>query len=397
MKKVFRLFSLLLALLLFGALLSPSSIAAPKEAGLIRIIGETSGKRGEEISFEVELNRNPGVTSLRLTLQYDRDALELLSVEDKALLPNANFTDSVSAEKFILHWQSLSAEDLVQTGRLCSLSFRVKTDAPYSTEGVTLSYSDAELDIVNHNHSRVPFEIEKALFTVPCLHPDAEERILRQASLEKAGERQISCKACGTTVIESILPTLESEDKSIRATVSPGEFVREPEEGEEAKAPSVSLEKITSGSSFDEAILASAAYNGTVTDVFQIHFTRRGEAFVPLSKVQLTLSESAVKTDENSVLFRILPDGKTEKVEFEKDGGITFPYSDCVYFLMDSSLPPLNDTPPATTAPAPSEAPIVKKTDTLTPILVGSGGLVLLLAIALIVFFLRRPKKDDLD
>ena len=75
---------------------------------------------GKTVTIDVELKNNPGVAYLLLTLDYDKSALTLVSVENGELISDMD-------EGVNLAWSS--NEDCTSDGVLCKLTFQISKDA----------------------------------------------------------------------------------------------------------------------------------------------------------------------------------------------------------------------------------------------------------------------------
>lgn len=126
-----------------GPVVTPPEEAAP--TGSIQI-GTAYTKAGYEVKVPVDLAMNPGIVALKLGMDFDRNALELVAVEngdifaDDKLNVDANLADATT-----LFWSDAQASANTEAaGRLAVLTFRVKDAAADGTYAVRLTCSSID-------------------------------------------------------------------------------------------------------------------------------------------------------------------------------------------------------------------------------------------------------------
>jgi len=98
-------------------------------------IGSATGVPGWMVTVPVELTENPGISYLKLTLDYDAGKLELTEISTEGSCLGGGWT--LNTAKGIAVWAA--ADDNSATGKLLTLRFRVKEDAAEGPVTVGLS------------------------------------------------------------------------------------------------------------------------------------------------------------------------------------------------------------------------------------------------------------------
>ena len=121
-----------LALLLFAAMFIQMLPAAAFAAGTSQPTLAFSGASatvGDEVVISLKIKDNPGLVALELALQYDRDRLTLVKVEDKGLITSPTHTPDVNVYPYMLTWEDGLKPDQTADGVLAELTFQIKETA----------------------------------------------------------------------------------------------------------------------------------------------------------------------------------------------------------------------------------------------------------------------------
>ena len=133
--------------------------------------------QGETVQVTVTLQDNPGLVATLLSLDYDDDALELLSVTDGGLLGEGNMVSGgdLSAVPYNVLWMdALAQQNYVSNGILLTYTFRVRDDAPTGATALTLTYdTDSTCDMALRN---VPFEVQNGSWNILSHLPGDADR-----------------------------------------------------------------------------------------------------------------------------------------------------------------------------------------------------------------------------
>lgn len=115
------------------------------------LVEQVTGRVGDTVEVKIELNNNPGIIAATLEVEYDREKLELVGMEDGELLPNGTFPSKLEGTKpvidftvypFALSWEdSTATENITANGTLATLTFKVKETCAIGDKAViSVSY-----------------------------------------------------------------------------------------------------------------------------------------------------------------------------------------------------------------------------------------------------------------
>ena len=110
--------------------------AEPKSEDGSIIVSTAKARAGSNVTVDISLKDNPGVSAITLAIDYDTDKLELVSHEDGGL------TGWFVAKKAV--WTS-SGADSSYNGVILSLTFKVKEGVEDGMIPVTVSYSSGDI------------------------------------------------------------------------------------------------------------------------------------------------------------------------------------------------------------------------------------------------------------
>ena len=106
------------------------------------VIESTKTAPGKEVAVAVDLSKNPGLAYLKLELNYDDAALELVSATNAQLLLGTYTTSkTIDTKPYVLQW--MGADDSTGSGEIAVLIFRVKDNAEDGDYTVSLNVSEA--------------------------------------------------------------------------------------------------------------------------------------------------------------------------------------------------------------------------------------------------------------
>ncbi len=304
-------------------------------------------QRGLAFDVDLELNRNPGISSLRTTVEYDEKVLEILEIKDLSLLPG--FSKDQKENEVILRWKKTgSGADLTATGRLCRITFRVLDHAIYGDSKIDLSVSQKLYDAVTGSGKSVPFDTNSLSVSLICPHKNTQNSVITEAAFEKEGLLKKSCPDCGESFEEPLLPTLLSEDAKISAALPIGVFQNKDQK-------SLRNEYLFGGEKFEEA---KRIFGELLLRAFRVDFTKNGAEFAPEEKIPLAM-ELDFELPEDFSLYLVLDGGVEEIDVIKSENKLFFDYHDGVYALVIRERV-ANDPPPSTAAPTESE--VIKTT-----------------------------------
>ena len=378
------LFCFVCALLLALILALP---AAADEKGRVTLSGETEKlSRGDLFAASLDLNRNPGVNSLRVTLRFDGAVLQTESVEDLGLLPG--FAETSEEGALILRWKAPEGTaELTAAGKLARIVFRVKEDAYLAPTTIETVIDHRFFDAQDSRGNAVAFDTQSLSVPLACYHVHDALEVLEEPAWDKAGKGKRVCLDCGKEWEETLYPTLTSTDGKTVGSVPPGQY-------DDGDKKGVRTDYLYGGA---DAELARKLFGGDLIRSFRVTFTKNENVFVPKGEVKIRLTTEFYLPD--AFVLYVLKDGTGERVEAQLvDGELRFAYSAGTFVLVSRETA----LPSATTAtPAPPETSFVPVTSLsaeeeakrheIAYLALGVAAVVLFGAGAL--FILRRGKR----
>lgn len=156
-----RLLALLLFAAMFVQLLPAAAFAAGTSQPTLTFSG-ASATAGDEVVICLEIKNNPGLVALELALQYDRDRLTLVKVEDQGLITSPTHTPDVNVYPYMLTWEDGLKPDQTASGVLAELTFQIKETA---VAGDARIWADIT-SVYNADLEDLPFVCEAGMIRV---------------------------------------------------------------------------------------------------------------------------------------------------------------------------------------------------------------------------------------
>ena len=379
MKKRIILF---LALVLFFSLFSFP--VGAEEKGKVSLTSEMKNPvRTMTFDTDLELNRNPGLVSLRITVRFDPKVLSLQSVRDAGLLPGYTVKENSQEGEVILQWKnSDETRDLVASGNLARFSFTVREDAPYGKSRVTAEISHRLFDAQNSRFESLSFDTVPLEVDLVCPHLNCTQEILEKASFDTAGKGKVICTDCGQEWENEVLPSLTSADGKLTGYVQPGQYKEEDQK-------SVRVDYLYGGA---QARLCQTLFGDTLVRAFRITFTKNDSVFLPEGRSLVRL-ETDFELPQDFVLYAV-KETTAEKIDCSQNGAfLDFDPAGGVFAIVSREvqlptvLPPIHTLSTTTSPPSSTLSPgeAAKKKEMLylglgfaALVLCGSGAIVLM-------------------
>lgn len=166
------------------------------------VLSESRGAPGTTVTVEISIEKNPGIVSAYLDLNYDTTKLTLTNVEDTGLLKGALFGNDYTAVPFALNWDdSLSAANNTSNGIIAKLTFQIKENCPEGSIPITLSFDDG--NIIDKDLNNVVFQTVAGTMEVVKYVPgdvDGDGSVLAK---DVAALRRYLAHWTGTTIVEA--------------------------------------------------------------------------------------------------------------------------------------------------------------------------------------------------
>ena len=130
------------------------------------VVGSAAAGAGEEVVIPVSMTANPGVAVVALRVSYAKD-VTLVKVNDKGVLGAYTHGKELTANPYKLYWNNnIIEEDIVYTGDIVELTFKINDDATIGDKNIEISYDYDKFDIINVAADPVKFNITNGSITV---------------------------------------------------------------------------------------------------------------------------------------------------------------------------------------------------------------------------------------
>lgn len=148
-------------LMIMLMILPPVSVQAVNKQAKF-IVSNVSGSCGDIVDVKICLQNNPGITALQLKLNYSKNDLELIGVEDNRVFGDAITYSPLTTDPFLISWYSHSSQNETACGDLVTLKFKILDNA--ETSEIKITY-DAE-NVFNTSFSNQFFETVDGVVSV---------------------------------------------------------------------------------------------------------------------------------------------------------------------------------------------------------------------------------------
>ncbi|MDR2711547.1 MAG: dockerin type I domain-containing protein, partial [Clostridiales bacterium] len=127
-------------------------------------VGSATGEVGDTVVIPFNLENNPGITVMRLSVAFDSKTLRLVKVEDQGKI-GGPMHPPVSDSPYTLSWSDpFATVDNTFSGKTVDLYFEILEGAVPGVYSITATYG--QNDILNKDLGRVPFEVENGFVEV---------------------------------------------------------------------------------------------------------------------------------------------------------------------------------------------------------------------------------------
>jgi len=130
------------------------------------VVSSGSGILGQQVQVAISLENNPGITSMLITVVYDTDVLQLVSVEDCEKLGIAFHSDNLTSP-YTLSWANDTAtSNYVVDGDIAVLIFNVLDTAAIGETAINISYDYDNYDIIDKDMNPIRFTTLSGNYTI---------------------------------------------------------------------------------------------------------------------------------------------------------------------------------------------------------------------------------------
>lgn len=135
------------------------------------IVSSKSAKAGSTITVDISIEKNPGITSLNVVLDYPTNVLTLTNVEYKDLFSSRASGSNKLSSPFTISWFSSKSEDENANGVLATLTFTVNENAETGNHPISLTY-DKE-NVFDSSFTNIDFAVENGnVSVIDCVPGD---------------------------------------------------------------------------------------------------------------------------------------------------------------------------------------------------------------------------------
>ena len=117
-------------------------------------------RAGETVDVTISLENNPGVAFMRLSVDYDSNAMKLVEVKDAGILGIEVHSDNLTADPYTLYWEnSTIRNNITSNGTAVTLTFEVDENAEEGSYPITVTYDNTKDDIMDVDFGEVYFNV----------------------------------------------------------------------------------------------------------------------------------------------------------------------------------------------------------------------------------------------
>ncbi len=172
--------------------------SATSEAPCFKIT-DTRGKRGDTVDVDICTVNNSGIVSFKLAVDYDVNALRLISVREKDF-SGLSFGDT-STSPLIVNWVDTLNPNNKTNGIAVTLTFEILDECDLGKHAVSISYDPN--DVYDSGYNNVRFDIVNGEIEVLCDHKNTRIINRKEPTEEAPGYTgDVFCDDCDT-IIES--------------------------------------------------------------------------------------------------------------------------------------------------------------------------------------------------
>lgn len=189
-----RILSFVLALTVSLGLLTIASSAAAKKMSIV--VDTVSAKPGETVSVKISLKDNPGLASLKISVNYD-NKLALTKVD-----LSSDFGSYITTPTPYKNPQTISMisplKDVKLSGVFATLTFKVATGISDTYKAKIWLQYDAD-DVFNSDYNNVPFTVVDGCVTVTGKSTSQNHTVIFDKNDGSAGKTQTKVPMNGKT------------------------------------------------------------------------------------------------------------------------------------------------------------------------------------------------------
>ncbi len=154
--------------------LSVFSAGAATQKELSIYVESKTVSAGDTFSVDVIVDNNTGISSLRLSVDYDPEVLTLVSAEDSELFSGGLFSDDDFSAPYMLYWQNAySTTDSTLCGKIATLTLVASSEIDVTVDTDIALYLESANDALDCNMNRVAVTTTDGTVRVKAAGSDA--------------------------------------------------------------------------------------------------------------------------------------------------------------------------------------------------------------------------------
>ncbi len=125
-------------------------------------------KQGKEVTIDLNLDANTGLTSMLVELDYNKDILEFVSAENGEIFDAESFEapDATNDSKVLLWENGTLTQNIAKTGKLATLKFKIKDDAAIGETKIKLLCDSSKYEAIDIRGNAVTVTADAAAVNV---------------------------------------------------------------------------------------------------------------------------------------------------------------------------------------------------------------------------------------
>ena len=210
-------------------------------------VTSASGKQGETVTIDVNIENNPGLITMKFTVSWG-EGLELIAVSDSGLLNGWTQPSPTISSPYTLRWaDSLATKNNTSNGKIAKLTFRINNNTTAGQKSVNITFSEsrdanggknsfsgatARIAVACANHTFGSYtKVNDSTHKRVCSACGYEETaghtwnggtVTKRANCKENGTRHFTCTACGAAKDEIIAKTNSHNWSGYKITQNPG-------------------------------------------------------------------------------------------------------------------------------------------------------------------------------
>ncbi|MBR2100109.1 MAG: hypothetical protein IJ927_02115, partial [Eubacterium sp.] len=132
------------------------------------VASNVSSKAGKEISIEIYIEENPGITSLSIDVAYP-EGLTLVSVTDEKLFGSGFSKGKLNSNPIALSWYKSDSSNDDSTGLFATLTFAIDEELPVGDYPIEITFDPD--NIFDNEFNNVEFDVENGNVNIYSVIP----------------------------------------------------------------------------------------------------------------------------------------------------------------------------------------------------------------------------------